>query len=86
MARYHFHLRSDDGPPHGSVAVDLATPSDMVKEAGRILADVARDEFAVCDRISVFLEVQDDAGRPVFVTSLSCIAEWLDGVGDEHRP
>lgn len=85
MARYHFHLRSDDGPPSGSVAVDLASPGDMVREAGRILADVARDELPMRDRISVFLEVQDDEGRPVFVTSLSCIAEWLDGVSVDRR-
>jgi hypothetical protein len=85
MPRYHFHLRSDDDSPHASVAVDLATPADMVKEAGRIVADVARDELLVRDRISVFLEVQDEAGRPVFVTSFSCIAEWLDGVVVDHR-
>ncbi|MGF9691620.1 hypothetical protein AAIH46_02280 [Rhizobium sp. 0TCS1.26] len=77
MTRYHFNLRSDDGWTSDVVAVDLASPVDVLVEAGRLLSDVARDELPGRDRLLVFLEVLDAEGCPIFVSSLSFVAEWL---------
>jgi hypothetical protein len=81
MTRYHFNLRSDDGWTGDVVAVDLASPVDVLVEAGRLLSDVARDELPGRDRLLVFLEVLDSDGCPIFVSSLSFVAEWLGNGG-----
>ncbi|MCO5730218.1 hypothetical protein [Rhizobium sp. SSA_523] len=74
MALYQFSLGSDEVTTTDIAVIELSSPADVVEEAGRILADMARDELRGRDRASVFLIVQDDEGRPVFVSNLSFAA------------
>ncbi|MCY1669136.1 DUF6894 family protein [Rhizobium sp. SL86] len=78
MALYHFSLGSDVVATTDVAIVELSSPQAVVEEAGRILADMARDEFRGRDRASVFLMVKDEEGRPVFVSSFSFAAVWPD--------
>ncbi len=80
MTRYLFDIHND-GLDHEPVPMELSSREDVVREAGRILADMARDEMRGSRQMSIFLNVRDETGRPVFVSSLSFMAEWLEKDG-----
>ncbi len=78
MPLYHFSLGSDAVSTTDVAIVELPSPQAVVDEAGRILADMARDELRGRDRASVFLIVKDAEGHPVFVSSFSFASVWPD--------
>ena len=78
MARYHFDIHNGDGPTSDAVGMELSSRAEVLAEAGKILSDIARDEIPGHDRISIVLKVRDERGVPIFISSLSFMAEWLD--------
>ncbi|MGE6740823.1 DUF6894 family protein [Allorhizobium pseudoryzae] len=89
MPLYHFSLGSDAVATTDVAVVELSSPQAVVEEAGRILADMARDELRGRDRASVFLIVKDAEGHPVFVSSFSFASVWPDPASEpptRHGP
>lgn len=81
MGRYFFDLQNGDGPVRDTEGLELGSRTEISREVGRILLDIARDEIPDQARGTASIVVRDDSGKAVSVANLTFSNLWLDDVG-----
>jgi hypothetical protein len=77
MSHYYFDLHNGDGPLQDEDGTELTSRCDIVREAAKILLDVARDELPSADRAPISITVRDEDGKTISVSTLIFTHEWL---------
>lgn len=77
MTRFRFKFRDEAGQETEEVELDLPSCHAAVKEASRILVDVARDEIRDRTHFHLSLVVREETGSSILESSLRYNAEWL---------
>lgn len=87
MTRFCFNLRDEAGQETEEVAVDLPSCHAAVREASRILVDVARDEIRDRSHFKISLHVREENGTAILESQLRYTAEWLceDGAASDDQ-
>ncbi|MBB4141858.1 DUF6894 family protein [Rhizobium rhizoryzae] len=77
MTRFCFRFRDEAGQETEDVELELPSCRAAVREASRILVDVARDEIRDRSHFHLSLVVREESGSSVLESSLRFNAEWL---------
>ena len=77
MTRFRFRFRDEAGQETEEVELDLPSCRAAVKEASRILVDVARDEIRDRTHFHLSLVVREETGSSILESSLRYDADWL---------
>lgn len=77
MTRFSFNLRDEAGRETEEVALDLPSCHAAVREASRILVDVARDEIRDRTHFQLSLKVREENGPAILESQLRYAADWL---------
>lgn len=77
MTRFSFDLRDEAGREGEEVALDLPSRHAAVREASRILVDVARDEIRDRTHFQLSLQVREENGPAILESQLRYAADWF---------
>lgn len=79
MPRYFFDLVNGDGLVRDEMGSQMPENRDsLLREVGRILTDLAREELADRDHGAIRVHVRDDNDRSVLQGTLDFSTKWQD--------
>lgn len=81
MGRYYFDLENGDGKTLDEEGVELADHAGAIKEASRIVTDLARDELMEIGKGKIWLTIRKSDGNILAVASLVFDTKYID-----HQP
>ncbi len=78
MSRYYFDLDNGDGKTRDEEGVELPDNAGAIKEASRIVTDLARDELVECGNGRIWLTIRKSDGNVLAVASLLFDTKFIE--------
>ncbi|MEJ1117579.1 hypothetical protein V9K92_03780 [Phyllobacterium sp. CCNWLW109] len=78
MSRYYFDLDNGDGRTRDDEGVELPDNAGAIKEASRIVTDLARDELVECGNGRIWLTIRKSDGNVLAVASLLFDTKFIE--------
>lgn len=78
MSRYYFDLDNGDGRTRDEEGVELPDNAGAIKEASRIVTDLARDELVECGNGRIWLTIRKSDGNVLAVASLLFDTKFIE--------